>query len=133
MTQKEQINCFIENFKTRNGRRNWKYIEDFFLEGCCFWFAQILKIRFPFGKILYDLKNNHFLFYGGEDLNIEKNGIFDIRGEVTKAYLPWVLNGTIVEWNKYDDIAHKKRLWRDCITFTEKEPEINEIYFDLLF
>lgn len=130
MTHKEQINCFIENFKNRNEKRNQKYIENFFLEGCCFWFAQILKTRFTFGKILYDLKNNHFLFYGGNDLNIEKNGIFDIRGEVTKAYLPWVLNGTVVEWNKYDDVAHKKRLWRDCIAFVEPD---EEIYYNLLF
>ena len=129
MTNKEKINYFIENFKTRNGDKSWKTIEDFFLEGCCFWFAQILKARFPFGKILYDLKNNHFVFYGGDDLNIEKNGIFDIRGEVTNAYLPRILNGSVVEWSKYEDFSHKKRLWRDCIAFTETEPEIN---FDLL-
>lgn len=119
MNKKDEIKNFIENFKIRNGKANRLGIEEFFMDGGCYWFSKILNDLFPQGKILYDLRNNHFLFYGGYSLNIKEEGIFDIRGEVTEAYLPWLLQGTVVEWDRYDDIAHKARIWRDCIAFKE--------------
>ena len=119
MNNKDKIKNFIENFKNRNGKNNRLGIEEFFMNGCCYWFAKILKDRFPQGIILYDLKNNHFLFYGGNSINIKENGVFDIRGEVTEAYLPWILQGAVVEWDKYNDSAHKARIQRDCIVFKE--------------
>ena len=90
--EKQKILNFIQKFKTRNG-----------------------------GKILYDIVNNHFLFYGGYSLDIVNNGIFDIRGDVTKECLSSVLDGSIVEWNLYNDTTHKKRIWRDCVVFEEEE------------
>ena len=119
MNNKDEITDFIEKFKNRNGKGNRLAIEEFFMNGNCYWFAKILKERFPSGKILYDLRNNHFLFYGGQSLNIKEEGIFDIRGEVTEEYLPWLLQGTVIEWDKYNDTIHKARIRRDCITFKE--------------
>ena len=119
MSNKDKIKDFIENFKNRNGKENRLGIEEFFINGGCYWFSKILSNLFPQGKILYDLRSNHFLFYGGYSLNIKEEGIFDIRGEVTEAYLPWLLQGTVVEWDRYDDAAHRSRIWRDCIAFEE--------------
>ena len=118
---KKEIIDFIENFKCRGGIENKQSIEAFFLEGNCYWFARILKCRFPQGKILYDVLHNHFLFYGGNTLDIKNNGIFDIRGDITEAYLSWVLDGTVVDWDLYHDETHRKRIWRDCIAFKEVE------------
>ena len=123
MNKKEEIGNFIKNFKNRSGERNRKYIEEFFLNGGCYWFAHILKSQFPFGKILYDLTNNHFLFYGDNIVNVKEAGIFDIRGDVTDTYLPWILNGTVIEWNMYDDLPHRERIWRDCIAFLKEDNE----------
>ena len=121
--EKQKILNFIQKFKTRNGEVNQYFIEEFFLKGSCYWFAKILSERFS-GKILYDIVNNHFLFYGGYSLDIVNNGIFDIRGDVTEECLSSVLDGSIVEWNLYNDTTHKKRIWRDCVVFEEEEEDL---------
>ena len=117
---KDKIKDFIENFKNRNGEENRLGIEEFFMNGGCYWFAKILQDRFPYGKIMYHVRDNHFIFYGGNTLDIWNNGIFDIRGEVTQTYINWVVQGTVVEWDRYDDTVHKSRIWRDCIAFEEE-------------
>lgn len=121
MTKKQRITNFITNFKQRSGEKNQDIIESFFMEGSCYWFAKILQDRFPNGKILYDVIGNHFLYYGGNTINIEENGIFDITGEVTQIYVPWILQGSVVEWETYPDDIHKERIWRDCIAFGKEE------------
>ena len=103
--EKQKILNFIQKFKTRNGEVSQYFIEEFFLKGNCYWFAKILSERFS-GKILYDIVNN---------------GIFDIRGDVTEECLSSVLDGSIVEWNLYNDTTHKERIWRDCVVFEEEE------------
>ena len=52
---------------------------------------------------MYDICQNHFV----AKIN---NKLFDITGDVTNSY-------DVIEWEKYDDELHKKRLIRDCIKF----------------
>jgi hypothetical protein len=60
-----------------------------FTNGLCYWFAYILKGRFPNGEIWYDQIENHFYF-------VVNNKTFDVSGEVT-------LPNTAIKWNEYSD------------------------------
>ena len=52
-------------------------------DGNCYYFAVILKARFPRGKIMYDPILNHFLFK-------YKNKVYDSLGESQiKGLIPW--------------------------------------------
>lgn len=73
------------------------------LDGNCYYFALILKDRFPGGEIYYDVIYGHFV-YG-------INGqYFDWSGEVTPK-------GKLVEWEqmeKYDSLV-KQRIFEGCL------------------
>lgn len=73
------------------------------MNGNCYYFAIILKDRFPEGKIYYDDVYGHFVFKYNEKL-------YDWTG-VTNT------NGHLIEWDKFDeyDSLLKKRIIRDCI------------------
>ena len=74
-----------------------------FMEGCCYWFAYILKSRFIFGKIMYEPILGHFLYK-------YSNKCYDIRGEVDSTSLH------LEEWDKYElGSTHRKRVHNDCI------------------
>lgn len=107
--QIKEITTFIENFKCRG---DYQKIEDFFLNGCCYWFMRILDERFgEKGSFLYDIKNNHFVYYFPE-----LDAIFDIRGYLGTPYE--LKNNTDYEyWDKYVyyDPIHYHRICRDCI------------------
>lgn len=77
-------NEFIAKFKQSN--RN-KVMEDTFLHGFCYYFAVILKNRFPTGTILYDKEAAHFVFS-------YENKLYDITGNVTNQY-----HNTSPTWN----------------------------------
>ena len=71
--------------------------------GNCYYFAVILKARFPKGIIYYDPVDGHFLFgYKGE--------MYDYKGKNHNTRY-------LVEWDKYDeyDKNQKIRIIRDCI------------------
>lgn len=74
-------------------------------DGNCYYFALILKDRFPKGKILYDAIYGHFFFqYNGK--------VYDHSGE-----LVWPGGAYAVYWDemdKYDPLV-KERIIRDCI------------------
>jgi hypothetical protein len=74
------------------------------LNGNCFYFAVILKARFPEGDIVYDQVNGHFL------LKIN-NTYYDWTG-IAKPYKTGV-----VSWNELDSYDHLlyERIIRDCI------------------
>ncbi len=79
-----------------------------FTEGYCFWFAYILKARFPHGEIYYFPIYNHFVYKAF-------NRIFDITGDCTASYdtsqmIPWVEYQT-----KELGSSHLDRLIDDCI------------------
>ena len=75
------------------------------LNGNCYYFALILKDRFPNGRILYDAIYGHFIFH--------LNGkAYDYSGE-----LVWPGGVYAVYWDEFDkyDPLVKQRIIRDCI------------------
>ena len=80
-------------------------VDSVFTKGCCYWFAVILTHRFPNSHIVYDPVLNHFA------AKIDGR-IFDITGDVTdKSASGWTA------WDSYADLAHRRRIVRDCINF----------------
>ena len=78
------------------------------INGNCYYFAVILKDRFPEGTIYYDVIHGHFVFE------------YEINNE--KCLYDWVgiydcTDGYLVEWDKFDesDVLQKDRIIRDCI------------------
>ena len=72
--------------------------------GNCYYFAIILKDRFPNGTIFYDVVNGHFVFK-------YKNKYYDWKGMVNLD------DCLVVEWdnfNKYDEIQ-RQRIVQDCL------------------
>ena len=74
------------------------------MSGNCYFFAVILKNRFPEGKILYDVIYGHFVFQ-------YQNQFYDWTG-VYK-----LTDGFLVYWDEFDkyDSLQKKIIIRDCI------------------
>ena len=95
---KQEILSFIDGFN-----RYGDQIEDLFLNGYCFYFAIILKNRFP-GQIFYDPVEGHFVTLIGDDF-------YDITGCVTSEYdrdlydesvwstIPSIIHGCILKDN----------------------------------
>lgn len=91
---KEQILDFISRRFSQNC--HW-------LDGNCYYFAVILKNRFPSGTIYYDVVYGHFVF----DIN---GRFYDWSGEIKPQ-------GKLVEWDKlgeYDELV-KQRVIKECI------------------
>lgn len=80
-------------------------VDTVFTNGCCYWFAMILFIRFinEYAAIMYDQTVNHF----GTMID---GRIYDITGDVTDKY-NWK------PWSELDDELLRKRIVRDCIDF----------------
>ena len=87
-----------------------EFIQRRFAEDCdwvmgnCYYFALILKDRFPEGKIFYDVRLGHFVYKYGE------------------KYYPWlgIYEGNedyLIPWDVFEiyDAAQKQRIIRDCI------------------
>ena len=72
--------------------------------GNCYYFAVILKDRFPEGKIFYDVRLGHFVYhYFGQFY--DWIGIYDCNEDYL---IPWDTFGIY-------DSARKQRIVRDCI------------------
>ena len=73
------------------------------IDGNCYYFAIILKDRFPDGKIFYDVINGHFVFEYQDKL-YDWNGVHN-----SEEFL--------VDWENFDeyDFLLKKRIIRDCV------------------
>lgn len=71
--------------------------------GNCYYFALILKDRFPQGEVYYDVINGHFVF----GLN---GRYYDWDGK-TKA------SNVVIKWSRFDsyDEAQMARIIRDCL------------------
>ena len=80
-------------------------IDEVFTSGCCFWFAEILFLRFldSEAQIMYDSAANHF----GTKVD---GRVYDVTGDVTDDY-KWE------NWNDFSDADQKRRISRDCIRF----------------
>lgn len=78
--------------------------DNMWTSGNCFYFALILKARFPSGKIYYDVIYGHFIFeYEGY--------LYDWDGMYYKD------DDYLVEWDKFNeyDSLQKEIIVRDCI------------------
>ena len=81
-----------------------------FTEGCCYWFAFLLKERYG-GKIWYDQVVGHFV--------CQIDGVFyDVTGIYTPENMSWM--------SEWEDLQKKEpgyaaRIKRDCIDFERKE------------
>lgn len=74
-------------------------------DGNCYWFAVILKTRFPQLEIYYDEVAGHFVAGYGDNF-------FDINGD----YMPNKPSDVVLFNNmKYGDTAHYNRVLKDCI------------------
>lgn len=91
------MNEIIEFIKRRfPNDSNW-------ISGNCFYFATILKVRFPSGIIFYDVILGHFVFK-------YENDYYDWTGKINP-------DGFLVEWEKFEeyDKLQYKNIIRDCI------------------
>ena len=100
---KNDILKFISRF-TYGDRK--AAVEECFTQGCCFWFAYILKRRF-YGTIVYAEVDNHF------GCRIWDR-VYDITGDITEQYV-WV----DFELLSIRDPLHHQKIVRDCIEFRE--------------
>ena len=78
---------------------------DVFLNGCCFWFAQILRLRFG-GRTVYAPVVGHFM-------QEVEGRLYDVTGDVTGEY-----DGAIkYDWETYalSDSSNYARIYRDCV------------------
>lgn len=93
---------------------------DVFSNGMCYWFAEILKTRFPGGYILYNDILNHYTYYYDK---IQ----YDIKG----AHPMLVYSGEAT-WEDFKDLDELLtcRLYRDCINKTETADCNNCINYD---
>lgn len=106
MHSNKEILNFISRFKSFNE----KELEEVFLYGNCYFFAIILKNRFPEMNIVYDAVDNHFMC-------LYDSKIYDIRGDITEIT---VIND-LFSWDDYENIdsLEYKRIVRDCINLEE--------------
>ena len=98
------VEKFINKFKYLNPSA----AEDLFLYGDCYYFAIILKERFPEAIIKYMVIKNHFI----ADID---GRLYDIRGDITDI----INEDYIIEWSDmelYDELVYQ-RIIRDCINF----------------
>lgn len=76
---------------------------EIFTNGLCYWFAFLLKGRFPDGEIMYDEVANHFgCAIAGR--------VYDITGDITDSY----------SWESWGDYHLREplngaRIVRDCV------------------
>jgi hypothetical protein len=85
------IETFIRDF------RNYGTGEEIikcFTEGYCYWFAFILKNRFPEGEIYYNTMN-HFVFK-------YNNRLYDITGDCTNKWD----NEYLYKWDEYQKMEN---------------------------
>lgn len=75
------------------------------VDGNCYYFAIILKDRFPEGKIFYDVVLGHFVFLYKDEF-YDWEGVFN---PMSHKYL--------VEWDKFDeyDSSQKKVIVKYCV------------------
>lgn len=88
----------ILEFIYRRFKTNCKWTD-----GNCYYFALILKDRFPKGSIYYDVINGHFVFWF-------EGKFYDWTGIVEQ-------DGHYIGWDYFDiyDPIQKQRIIRDCI------------------
>ena len=100
----DEILNFIDKFKFIHKRE----LEEVFLYGNCYYFAIILKHRFPRVQIYYSYSVDHFVVR-------YKNHLYDISGDVTDKY---PLN-TLTRWSSLSK-DEREFIQRDDICFQSR-------------
>ena len=79
-------------------------VDEVFTNGCCYWFALILFVRFieSGAKIVYDPTVGHFA-------TKIRGRVYDVTGDVTYGH-KWE------PWSSFQD-PQRSRITRDCIMF----------------
>ena len=95
MKEKEILNFIQRRFPQDN---QW-------ISGNCFYFATILKTRFPQAEIMYDVIYNHFFV-------ATDNSYYDWTGKINKNS-----DSYVVSWDQMDsyDSLEKEHVLRDCV------------------
>ena len=97
-----EIEKFISDFKQYERSH---VLFNTFSYGYCYYFAVILKARFPQGEIMYHHTNHYMLGLGGR--------LYDITGDCTDKYD----DNMLCKWDELndEDSLLYNRLVRDCI------------------
>lgn len=110
MTDIKEIYSFLNRrFPDASKDKQW-------VSGNCFYFAIILKSRFPEGYIVYDTLNGHFLFLYRDHL-IDAVHTEYLGYSFTPTETNYTIKGYIVVWDffpMYDSLQYS-RIIRDCI------------------
>ena len=77
------------------------------LDGNCYYFAMILKSRFPQGTIYYDTVQGHFIVYIG-GLYYDYHGVYQVSEADSAHVIDW---DSFSEYDKYQ----YQRIIKDCI------------------
>ncbi len=99
MSRKKEIGNFLARFHASDD------VNEVFTQGCCYWFAVIMAMRFN-SPIMYSPVDNHF--------TVSIHGrLYDITGDVTEKY------PDSVSWIGYAmfDPSDFARIMRDCVLF----------------
>lgn len=93
-----EVNEVLE-FIQRRFKNNCNWVD-----GNCYYFAIILKDRFPEGKIFYDICAGHFTFHY-ENQFYDWTGIYECKEDY------------IIPWDVFHiyDATQKQKIIRDCI------------------
>lgn len=99
--REEEIINFIKKFQAAG-------MADNFTRGFCYWFAVILKNRFPEMRIFYDLIDGHFFCY-----DLETKSCYDAIGKFKQSY-PL---SRYADWEEYASIdpSHYNRILKSCV------------------
>ena len=86
------------------------------VSGNCYYFAVMLKDRFPDGWIVYDVIDGHFMFLYGKML-IDAVHYEFLESDIVPSENDYCVNGHIVVWDFFDryDSLQQQRIIRDCI------------------
>ena len=100
--EEKEIEAFIREFS-----KFGTDVRRAFTEGCCYWFAYILKGRFPeSARIIYLPEASHFVTKIGEKF-------YDITGNVTKKYA----RNKKEDWEEFQKYEQKKaeKIGKECL------------------
>ncbi len=101
---------FVERrFPTAKNDPQW-------VSGNCYYFAVMLKDRFPDGWIVYDVIDGHFMFLYKKMLIDAVHHEF-LKDDIIPSENDYCVNGHIVVWDFFDryDPLQYQRVIRDCI------------------
>ncbi len=99
---------------------HFKGSENTFLNGCCYWFAHILKTRF-FSESSVDYQDIYYEPVEGHFVTKINGNYYDIRGDVTEIYSKKKKDMYPMSRLWLYDLGHYNRLMRDCARFEEAE------------